>query len=94
VEWTPIPRNVPGLQNGRANEDPSIYWYEDELWFLDNHVIPLAKKLKECGAFGESGDEYLMIAKKNWQEWEMKGKYVARECIEKLNESGRLIDGS
>jgi hypothetical protein len=81
-------------KNGRADEDPSIYWYEDELRFFDNHVIPLAKKLKECGAFGDSGDEYLTCAEKNRQEWEMKGKDVARERIEKLNENGRLIDGS
>ena len=79
--------------DGRADEDPSIYWYEDELRFLDNHVIPLAKKLKECGAFGGSGNEYVTFAEKNRQEWEMKGKDVARERFEKLNESGRLIDG-
>jgi class 3 adenylate cyclase len=81
-------------KNGRANEDPSIYWYEDELRFLDNHVIPLAKKLKECGVFGDSGDEYLAHAEKNREEWEMKGKDISRERIKKLNESGRLIDGS
>jgi class 3 adenylate cyclase len=81
-------------KNGRADEDPSIYWYEDELRFLDNHVIPLAKKLKECGVFGDSGDEYLEQAGKNRKEWEMKGKDISRERIEKLNESGRIIDGS
>jgi 3'5'-cyclic nucleotide phosphodiesterase len=79
--------------NGRADEDPSIYWYENELRFLDNHVIPLAKKLKECGVFGDSGDEYSTFAEKNRQEWEMKGNDVARERNKKLNESARLIDG-
>lgn len=29
--------------------------YEGELGFFDNYIIPLAKKLCECGVFGVSG---------------------------------------
>lgn len=36
-----------------------------ELGFFDNYVIPLAKKLKECGVFGVSSDEYLNYALEN-----------------------------
>ena len=43
-------------QNGRMGNDPSKGWYQGELGFFDNYVIPLAKKLKECGVFGVSSD--------------------------------------
>ena len=42
---------------GRAEKDPSAGWYKGELWFFDCYVIPLARKLKECGVFGVSSDE-------------------------------------
>jgi 3'5'-cyclic nucleotide phosphodiesterase len=51
-------------QNGRMAVDPSTFWYEGELQFFDNYVIPLAKKLKECQVFGVSSDEYLTYASK------------------------------
>ena len=34
---------------GRADSDPAETWYEGELGFFDFYIIPLAKKLKECG---------------------------------------------
>ena len=65
--------------------DPSKFWYEGELKFFDNHVIPLAKKLKECQVFGVSSDEYLNYALSNRAEWEMKGKSVLQEMILELD---------
>ena len=53
---------------------PSHIRWNGELWFFDNYVIPLAKKLKDCGVFGVSCDEYLNYALQNRQEWERKGK--------------------
>jgi hypothetical protein len=34
----------------------------------------LAKKLKDCGVFGVSSDEYLNYAMANRREWEAKGE--------------------
>lgn len=48
--------------NGRAEKDPSEGWYEGELGFFDFYIIPLAKKLEECGVFGVSSDECLNYA--------------------------------
>lgn len=62
--------------NGRSSKDPTEGWYEGELWFFDNYVIPLAHKLKECGVFGVSSDEYLNYALANRSEWEDKGKQI------------------
>ena len=68
-------------QDNRSEEDPTEGWYEAQLAFFDNYVIPLARKLKECGVFGVSSDEYLTYALENRKEWEMKGQQVSREMI-------------
>jgi hypothetical protein len=62
--------------NGRAEKDPSECWYEGEIGFFDFYIIPLAKKLKECGVFGVSSGEYLNYATQNREEWERRGKEV------------------
>jgi hypothetical protein len=75
--------------SGRTDKDPSHGWYKGELWFFDNYIIPLAKKLKDCGVFGVSSDEYLGYATNNRKEWEKKGKEIVAEWIEQrkaLNE--------
>ena len=54
-----------------------------ELWFYDNYVIPLAKKLKNCGVFGVSSDEYLDYAVANRNEWEEKGEAIVKNMLEK-----------
>ncbi len=41
-------------------------------------MIPLAGKLKECGVFGVSSDEYLNYALENRREWAAKGEDVVR----------------
>lgn len=66
---------------GRAHADPSVSWYKGELWFFDNYIIPLAGKLKDCGAFGVSSDEYLKFALQNRQEWEEKGEEIVADMV-------------
>ena len=70
-------------KNGRAEKDPSEGWYGGELWFFDNYVIPLAKKLESCGVFGVSSDEYLSYALANRDEWEKKGKDIVAAMVAK-----------
>jgi hypothetical protein len=67
-------------KNGRSEKDPS----GGELWFFDNYVIPLAKKLKECGVFGVSSDEYLNYAMENREEWERKGRKIVEAMVEQF----------
>jgi hypothetical protein len=69
--------------NGRAEKDPSLNWYEGELGFFDFYIIPLAKKLKECGVFGVSGDEYLNYAQSNRDEWQRRGQAVVETNMKK-----------
>lgn len=72
-------------KKGRTQKDPTEGWYQGELWFFDNYVIPLAKKLKECGVFGVSSDEYLNYAVENRREWEKKGHKLVDSMVQSLN---------
>eukprot|EP00980_Cylindrotheca_fusiformis_P023290 scaffold10332_cov101-Cylindrotheca_fusiformis.AAC.1 len=64
-----------------AAKDPALTWYQSELWFFDNYVIPLAKKLDECGVFGVSSDESYNYAMENRMEWESKGENIVKEMV-------------
>jgi hypothetical protein len=70
-------------KQGRLAFDPKEGWYKGELGFFDNYIIPLAKKLKECGVFGVSCDEYLNYALENRREWASKGEDVVKQYIDK-----------
>eukprot|EP00934_Nitzschia_sp_Nitz4_P000060 Nitzschia sp. Nitz4//scaffold32_size149145//116844//124363//NITZ4_002897-RA/size149145-snap-gene-0.11-mRNA-1//1//CDS//3329548123//60//frame0 len=67
---------------GLADQDPSLGWYKGELGFFDFYVIPLTKKLGNCGVFGVSSHEYLNYAMANRNEWEKKGKQMVEEYLE------------
>ena len=69
-------------KEGRAEKHPSDFWYDGELGFFDFYIIPLAKKLKNCGVFGVSSDEYLNYAERNRREWESKGQQGVCELAE------------
>jgi hypothetical protein len=53
------------------------------MWFFDNYVIPLSKKLDSCGIFGVSSDEYYSYAVENRKEWEHKGETIVASMVEK-----------
>lgn len=72
-------------REGRAEKDPSDFWYEGEIGFFDFYIIPLAKKLESCGVFGVSSHEYLNYAEQNRKEWEMKGRGVVEELIQQAH---------
>lgn len=72
---------------GRMSTDPATFWYQGEIGFLENYVIPLAKKLKDCNVFGVSSDEYLSYALANKEEWEQKGQQIVAELVEKAQYS-------
>eukprot|EP00538_Stauroneis_constricta_P012798 CAMPEP_0119570410 /NCGR_PEP_ID=MMETSP1352-20130426/43599_1 /TAXON_ID=265584 /ORGANISM="Stauroneis constricta, Strain CCMP1120" /LENGTH=1379 /DNA_ID=CAMNT_0007620079 /DNA_START=442 /DNA_END=4582 /DNA_ORIENTATION=- len=71
------------FKDGRSEDDPLKNWYQGEIGFFDFYIIPLAQRLKQCPAFGATGQELLRYAKSNRDEWERKGKDV----VKKLKES-------
>ena len=73
-------------RDGRSPNNPADGWYKGELWFFDNYIIPLAKKLDDCGVFGVSSDEYLSYAVSNRKEWEGKGEEVVKELLSNAEE--------
>lgn len=82
-------------QDGRMGADPSEFWYKGEIAFFENYIIPLAKKLKECGVFGVSSDECLNYALRNRDEWQERGQYIVAEMMQELrspahHDGGRL----
>ena len=86
-------------QEGRADTDPSLNWYQGEIGFFDFYIIPLAKKLKKCGVFGVSSDECLNYALKNRQEWQDRGKEVVEEMMNavagsSVNSDAQAVGGS
>jgi class 3 adenylate cyclase len=74
------------FKEGRSDTDPSEFWYKGELAFFDGYILPLAKKLRDCGVFGVSSDEYLMYALKNREEWEARGAEVLANVVKKLKQ--------
>ena len=70
---------------GRMGVDPATFWYNGEIKFFDTYVIPLAKKLKECGVFGVSSEECLNYAINNRKEWESKGQMITTELVSNYN---------
>jgi hypothetical protein len=71
---------------GRAEKDPSDGWYQGELWFFDNCVIPLACKLGEFGVMGVASYECLNRARENRQKWEVEGENLCRAMLEKAQQ--------
>ena len=69
----------------RTLTDPAEGWYAGELWFFDNHVIPLAKRLNQIGCFGLSGAEYVKNAEQNRLEWSIKGRDIVEEMLVQKN---------
>ena len=88
--------NMKSHEDGRLEEDPSITWYERELEFFDDTVLPMANRLKGCGAFGVYFDEYLSYATQNRQEWERKGREIVTEMRGKFigTSSRNLLESS
>jgi hypothetical protein len=71
-------------EGGRLETDPSESWYQGGIGFFDCYIIPLAKKLKDCGVFGVSSDEYLSYALQNRKEWERRGKTIVEEMAQSV----------
>jgi 3'5'-cyclic nucleotide phosphodiesterase/Adenylate and Guanylate cyclase catalytic domain len=71
-------------RDGRMGTDPALFWYQGEIGFFDNYVIPLAKKLKDCGVFGVSSDEFLNYAEQNRAEWTERGQEILSELIHEV----------
>ncbi|CAB9517992.1 Receptor-type guanylate cyclase gcy [Seminavis robusta] len=71
--------------NGRSQTNPATFWAKGEIGFFDFYIIPLAKKLQDCGVFGVSSGEFLSYAHANRAEWESKGEAIVEEYVAKFS---------
>ena len=78
-------------ESGRSKKDPSQGWIEGEVWFFDRYIIPLAKKLAECGVFGVTSDEYLNYALDNRKQltssWSKEGNKLVEGFLQRYKEN-------
>ena len=77
------------FKSGRAPSNPVENWYKGEIGFFDFYIIPLAKKLADCGVFGVASEEYLNYAIQNRDEWISKGEEVVANYLKKYD----VVDG-
>ena len=75
------------FRDGRSDKNPADFWAKGEIGFFDFYIIPLAKKLKECGVFGVSSGEFLGYAIENRRTWEQQGADVVSEMMEKIKDN-------
>ena len=71
-------------------DDPSslTWYYEDQLKFFDDIVIPLAKKLNHCNLLTVVvADEYYACALSNRNEWQEKGRDIVTTQLVKSQSS-------
>jgi hypothetical protein len=72
----------------RIDVKKHIFWAKETstMKFFDKYIIPLAQKLKDCKALGVSGEEYMMYALQNREEWATKGKQIVGEYLERAHQ--------
>ena len=80
-------------KNGRSDKNPALGWYDGELWFFDNYIIPLATKLRECEVFGVSCDEFLDFANENKKEWSVKGRGIVAQMLQDAEDQAKKDRG-
>ena len=74
------------FSEGRADVDPIDGWYNGEIWFFDNWVIPLAQNLKTCGVLSIVSDELVERARNNKRRWAVEGEKICRLLWQKARE--------
>jgi hypothetical protein len=79
-----------GNGSGTQQQDPVVDWYTGELQFLDQYVLPLTDRLKVCGVFGWSSQEFQNWALQNRHAWEQEG----REIVQKMHEQAIVMYGT
>ena len=78
------------VSSKNASAFPRVYDGSCAYNFCATLSIPLAKKLKDCGVFGKSSDEYLNYAVQNRREWELRGQEVVAEMIASMVKEAQL----
>jgi len=69
-------------RNGRGESDPGPEWFRNQIGFYDFYVLPLARRLRKCGVFGEKlGQQFVTNAKAIRRRWLEEGMATSREIL-------------
>ena len=79
-------------KEGRAEKDPSTFWYKGEIGFFDFVIIPLAKQLQCCKIFGSLADDCLAFAESNRERWVREGHVAVQEMVVAQMDDDALLD--
>jgi len=75
-----------GFQTGRLQKDPTATWYQDEIKFFDDVVIPMANRLRSSGVFGVAGDDAIRCAQSNRKDWVVNGGAIVEDLKKRYND--------
>lgn len=81
------------FKEGRAQKNPADGWYKGEIGFFDFYIIPLSKKLRDCGVFGPTSDENLNYATNNRNQWEREGQVITQQMLEEVEREYKATHG-
>lgn len=56
--------------------DPSKNWYEGQIGFFENYIIPLSTRLKQSELFGSQGSLFVKLAVENKHRWTIEGNNI------------------
>lgn len=74
-------------------EDPIHGWFDNQTGFLDFYVLPLARKLDDSGAFGDTrGSVFVSLVEHNRKRWLKDGMRVTMKIVKKGNEDYPPLD--
>ena len=70
----------------QKGDDPMNGWFNNQIDFLDFYLLPLARKLDDTGAFGDTrGAVFASIVEKNRTRWTTEGMSVTMKTVVKGN---------
>lgn len=71
----------------QRGDDPEEGWNKNQVGFLDAYVLPLARKLDDCGVFGDTrGSIFAHIVNQNKERWIREGVEVTEKIVTAANE--------
>ena len=66
-------------------DDPSKDWFGNQLGFCEIYILPLARRLRKCGAFApDAGEAFVQNAKNICRRWEHEGAAITDRMIEEV----------
>ena len=66
----------------KRGDDPMNGWFNNQIGFLDFYLLPLARKLDDTGAFGDTrGGIFASIVEKNRSGWTKEGMCITMKII-------------